>query len=200
MLNVQFSNYNYELSAAIAYNTGTPNWNIIPSSGMARPDENELVDEIKELADEYANISASDDKTAIRSLQNQMNVLRAQYISSVSPDRRALYNQAVAAANKNSGDSLDGTPKTLFDFLIEEDGIKTSANSDKVTEIDYNGTTVLQRSPLTGWAYEMTDAELSKLDEFSDIFDKEYESAANSIAVNSSVTDTANSSNIDISV
>ena len=96
--------------------SGEPDWSMIPSAGKSSKSQAEFVSEIKELAQRAANTTS---KTELESIHRQRTRLCAEYISDVSPDRKALYQQA-----KNAVKSQNGNPKckgigelSLLDFL-----------------------------------------------------------------------------------
>ena len=71
--------------------SGEPDWSMIPSAGKSNKSQAEFVSEIKELAQRAANTTS---KTELESIHRQRTRLCAEYISDVSPDRKALYQQA----------------------------------------------------------------------------------------------------------
>ena len=125
----------------------------------------------------------------------------AEYMSDVSPDRKALYRQA-----KNALKGQGGNPKchgsgelTLLDFLEAADGRTDDLAEKKFTlagggtltcpiltsggygaDIYYQGTKVLTYlGPGHGWACERTPAEREKEREFYGIYFNEYRSLKN---------------------
>ena len=70
---------------------GGPDWSIIPSSGKSSKSKTEFADEIKELAQKAANTT---NKAELESIHRRRTELCAEYMSDVSPDRKALYQQA----------------------------------------------------------------------------------------------------------
>ena len=68
-----------------------PDWSIIPSSGKSSKSKAEFTDEIKELARKAANTTS---KAELEYIHRRRTELCAEYMSDVSPDRKALYRQA----------------------------------------------------------------------------------------------------------
>ena len=98
-----------------------PDWSLIPSAGKSNKSKAEFADEIKELARRAAETTS---KKELEYIHSQRARLCAEYISDVSPDRRALYRQA-----ENSLKRQNGNPKchgsgelTLLDFLEAANG------------------------------------------------------------------------------
>lgn len=83
---------NVNLIASRSLNT--PNWAIIPTKGMKVPPQDVLISQLKALVEKSArNIN----REAIEGFHYEKNKLHAQYISSVSPDRKTLHKQAMQA-------------------------------------------------------------------------------------------------------
>ena len=88
---------------SVSLRSGEPDWSMIPSAGKSNKSQAEFVSEIKELAQRAANTTS---KTELESIHRQRTRLCAEYISDVSPDRKALYQQA-----KNAVKSQNGNPE-----------------------------------------------------------------------------------------
>ena len=73
-----------------------PNWSVIPTKGMQVPSDKELISKIKELAKKEATAKTSKDYEAIETERKKLN---AQFLSKVSPDRKALYKDAEKEIN-----------------------------------------------------------------------------------------------------
>ena len=65
---------------------GGPDWSVIPSSGKSSKSKAEFTDEIKELARKVANTT---NKAELESIHRRRTELCAEYMSDVSPDRKA---------------------------------------------------------------------------------------------------------------
>ena len=167
----------------------TPNWEIVPYKGMQTPSKDELIKQIKALATKRAEAVTAGDFAYVN---HQEEKLSAQYLSSVSPDRKTLYKEAVQTikGQNHNKENIEGQ-KTLIDYLNEKDGVVSLKNGKlyplssggSITPIwnsrggyDYDvsvgGNTVLSSNQrLGGWTFTMTPAELQKQNEFNKIFD-----------------------------
>lgn len=171
---------------------------MIPSAKKSIKSQAEFVDEIKELARKAANTTS---KAELEYIHRQRTELCAEYMSDVSPDRKALYQQA-----KNTMKSQSGNPKcqgsgelTLLDFLEAAEGKISNLAEKKFTlagggtlvcpimtggghgaDIYYQGTKVLTYlGSGYGWACERTPAEREKEKEFYGIYFNEYRTLKN---------------------
>ncbi|HBA49508.1 MAG TPA: hypothetical protein DCZ91_17265, partial [Lachnospiraceae bacterium] len=109
--------------------SGGPDWSVIPSSGKSSKSKAEFTDEIKELARRAAGTT---DKKELEYIHSQRTRLCAEYISDVSPDRKALYQQAKNALKGQGGNpQCHGSGElTLLDFLEAADG-RTESLAEK---------------------------------------------------------------------
>lgn len=182
----------------ISLSSRGPDWSIIPSSGKSSKSKVELTDEIKELARKAANTT---NKAELEYLHRRRTELCAEYMSDVSPDRKALYRQAENAVKGQGGNpKCHGSGElTLLDFLEAAEGRTESLAEKKFTlagggtltcpiltsggygaDIYYQGTKVLTYlGPGHGWACERTPAEREKEREFYGIYFNEYRSLKN---------------------
>lgn len=178
--------------------SGELDWAMIPSVRKSNKSQAEFVDEIKELARKAANTTS---KAELEYIHRQRTELCAEYMSEVSPDRKALYQQA-----KNAMKSQSGNPKchgsgelTLLAFLEAAEGKISNLAEKKFTlagggtlvcpiltggghgaDIYYQGTKVLTYlGPGYEWACERTPAEREKEKEFYGIYFNEYRSLRN---------------------
>ena len=173
---------------AVTMNNGTPNWTYIPSAGRCKKTKEQLVSEIKDLANRVAH--ANNGKET-EQLNQAVIKLQADYISDVSPDRKGLYKQAERAIkfqSKNRKGIMHGAGElSLLYFLEHAD--KSQNLSDKSFSlaggatltcpilttggygvvIEQGGVQILSGSDY-GWGYQMTPAELKKKDEFYAIY------------------------------
>lgn len=179
-------------------NGGGPDWAMIPSAGKSSKSKAEFTDEIKELARKAVETTS---KAELEYINRRRTELCAEYISDVSPDRRALYQQA-----KNAVKGQSGNPKckgsgelTLLDFLEAAEGRSANLAEKKYAlagggtltcpiltgggygaDIYYQGTKVLTYlGSGYGWACERTPAEREKEKEFYGIYFGEYRSLKN---------------------
>ena len=106
-----------------------PDWSIIPSSGKSSKSKAEFTDEIKELARKAANTTS---KAELEYIHRRRTELCAEYMSDVSPDRKALYRQAENALKGQGGNlKCKGSGElTLLDFLEAADG-RTESLAEK---------------------------------------------------------------------
>ena len=140
-------------------------------------------------------------KTELEYLHLKRTQLCAEYMSDVSPDRKALYQQAKNALRNQGGNpTCRGIGElTLLDFLENAEGKISNLAEKKFAlagggtltcpiltgegygaEIFYQGTKVLSYLGAGyGWGYEATPAEREKSTEFYDIYWKEYRSVKN---------------------
>ena len=176
-----------------------PDWSIIPSSGKSSKSKAEFTNEIKELARKAANTTS---KAELEYIHRRRTQLCAEYMSDVSPDRKALYRQAENALKGQGGNpKCNGSGElTLLDFLEAADGRTDSLAKKKFAlagggmltcpiltsgghgaDIYCQGTKVLTYlGSGYGWAYERTPAEREKEREFYGIYFNEYRSLKNS--------------------
>ena len=192
---VNSANTKYRMSLSSG---GGLNWSIIPSSGKSSKSKAEFTDEIKELARKAANTT---NKAELEYIHRRRTELCAEYMSDVSPDRKALYQQA-----KNTLKGQGRNPKchgigelTLLDFLEAAEGRNSNLAEKKFAlagggtltcpiltggghgaDIYYQGTKVLTYlGSGYGWACERTPAEREKEREFYGIYFNEYNSLKN---------------------
>lgn len=179
--------------------SGEPDWSMIPSAGKSNKSQAEFVSGIKELAQRAANTTS---KTELESIHRQRTRLYAEYISDVSPDRKALYQQAKNAVKrqKNSNPKCKGIGElSLLDFLERAEGKNNNLAEKKFVlagggtlecpiltgggygaDISYQGTKVLTYlGDGYGWGCERTPAEREKEREFYGIYFNEYHAQKN---------------------
>lgn len=183
---------------SVSLSSGELNWAMIPSARKSSKSQAEFVGEIKELARKAANTTS---KAELEYIHRQRTELCAEYMSEVSPDRKALYQQAKnAMKNQSDNPKCQGIGElTLLDFLeTAEEKISNLAEKKFVlagggtlvcpiltggghgADIYYQGTKVLTYlGPGYGWACERTSAEREKEKEFYGIYYNEYHSLKN---------------------
>jgi len=173
---------NVNLIASCSLNT--PNWDIIPTKGMKVPPQDVLISQLKALVEKSVRNTNQD---AIEGFHYELNKLHAQYISSVSPDRKTLHKQAMQAIKKfESEETTQIREMTLVDYLIKHDNIQTETNKslaagggmvrpsiNSLGGYDYDvvvgGITVL--GSINGqWHYGTTPAEELKSKEFYQLY------------------------------
>ena len=183
----------------ITTNNGTPNWAYIPSAGRCKKTKEQLVSEIKDLANRVAH--ANNGKET-EQLNREVLKLQADYLSDVSPDRRGLYQQAenaIRSQSKNLKGIKHGLGEmTLLYFLeyvdksqnLSEKSISLACGATLTfpilttggygAVIERGGVQLLAGSDV-GWSYQMTPAELKKKDEFYAIYNSAVKNARKEI-------------------
>lgn len=199
-----------------------PDWNIIPHAGMPTLPKEELVQQIKDIGTKVGKAKSEEEKYAILS---QLDKLQAQYISSVSPDRKTLYKDAMQVINQHKATANQKQPKSALsfvEFLCEQDGVKTrqydltnypeplpsggavSAASRGFLGFEYmidaGGAQVMGTNG-NSWCYRRTPEECKKVEEVTRIFvnarDSELMKQQNSItSTDNSNTESSNSFNM----
>jgi hypothetical protein len=122
------------------------NWDIIPHKGMARPTEQAFDVIIDDLAKALAEARSEKDDAKYRSLSLTKEKVYAQYISAVSPERKALVkdaSQVINGGNRNPQSKKSEEPKTLFDFLNIRDGYVKSTSEGRFSITLKTGTTII---------------------------------------------------------
>lgn len=178
-----------------------PDWNIMPTKGMRSLSHEQLFNEMKTLAERQAiaKISKIHDSEWQREWDDIMCTfvnLQSQYISDVSPDRKALYEQAEKAIKKMKEDDEISYPITftLVDYLCDLDDLEALAANNYGTvsktfttgygtdyDVHFGGELVMGTSR-GEWTSFLTRAESNKLEEFNNIFDKFYEHSKKGLA------------------
>ncbi|MEY9973830.1 hypothetical protein ABH966_004230 [Lysinibacillus sp. RC46] len=186
---------NVNLIASRSLNT--PNWDIIPTKGMKVPPQDVLISQLKALVEKSVRNTNRD---AIEGFHYEKSKLHAQYISSVSPDRKTLHKQAMQAIKKfESEETTQIREMTLVDYLIKHDNIQTETNKslaagdgmvrpsiNSLGGFDYDvvvgGITVLG-STNGQWHYGTTPAEELKSKEFYQLYWAFVDSAKNNLKI-----------------
>lgn len=169
----------------------SPDWSVIPSSGMNRRSDQEIISDIKRLASVQLNTS---DKTELKLINDQKIKLQAEYISDVSPDRKSLYREAKKTIKKeglSEKSQAVGEKGTLLYYLNRDS--RTNTDKDLASKrfpvsggayvnfpalttggygvnVFFQGKRVLSNLG-NGWAYEMTQDEWKKGQEFNALYD-----------------------------
>lgn len=122
------------------------NWDVIPHKGMERPTEQEFDVIIDDLAKALAEARSEKDDVKYRSLSLTKDKVYAQYISAVSPDRKALVkdaSQVINGGNRNAQSKKSDEPKNIFDFLNIRDGFVKSTSEGRFSITLKTGTTFI---------------------------------------------------------
>ncbi|MBN6187682.1 hypothetical protein JQN58_12295 [Aneurinibacillus sp. BA2021] len=172
-------------------NLATPDWDVLPTKGKQVPSQDELIEQIKALAmrtAKAANAPTHRNSDESYAIDRQFAILRAQYISPVSPDRQALHQQAMKAIKQFEAQQKEkSTPLgelSLLTYLnkmdlgiekniaMSTDGIikpKQNSLGGYDYEVVVGGQTLL--TSINGkWHYGLTPAEQQKKDEFNKIY------------------------------
>ena len=194
-MSISISGVNHIQNPLLNGGLNEPDWGRIPHAGMKTPLQNELVQQIKDTGSKFAQAKSETEKSVILS---SLDKLEAQYLSPVSPDRKALYNDAVKVINQHKSAAKQKQPKPILNFieyLAEYDGVKTnktrqydltnqpeplafggtvSASCRGYLGFDYminsGGQQVMSMSG-NEWSYTRTPAECKKVEEFTKIFE-----------------------------
>ena len=181
MLDVQFSKLNrVRKQPPDVSDRSDPDWNVIPSKGMVHFSEEEFISKIQQLAVEDAKALVLQDETKFRTIKTQREVLCAQYLSQVSPDRQKMYQKAV----ENTCGLSFVSPKTPIELLFEKEGIHISLVGSQISRIESSGQLVLEHSA-AGWSYQETPAEARKQREFHQVYDNAYDAAKSAMGIQS---------------
>lgn len=121
-------------------------WEKIPHKGMERPSEAEFTSKIDELAKSLAEARYTNDNSRYKSLSSEGEKMRAQYISSVSPDRKNMVDEASELMNQsrsNAGKEETDKPRDFIDYLNKKDGVGEYAKKGSRGSSSKSGTTVV---------------------------------------------------------
>ncbi|KQL18202.1 hypothetical protein ACFFHH_00415 [Cytobacillus solani] len=172
----------YSRNLLLPTDINKPDWSLIPTKGMQVPSQEELIAQIKALATKMANAPYHKD---VDQLHAQFNRLHTQYLSPVSPDRKALHEQAMRVIKQYEAEKPTQTRElTLVDYLNEMDEIYTknttqlaggtvSSSINSQGGYDYEvkvGGQTLMSSVNGHWLYGKTPAEEQKSKEFYQIY------------------------------
>lgn len=126
--------------------TSQPDWRKIPHKGMERPSDAEFEVIIDNLAKELAEARYNNNHSKYEKLSSAAEKMRAQYISSVSPDRKNMVKetfQLMKQSRSSSQKKASDEPKTLIDYLIMKDGLGDYAAEGRWSATANSGTTIV---------------------------------------------------------
>jgi hypothetical protein len=165
---------------------------------MKRPADSEFDTIIDDLAKMLAEITYSNDMSKYNRVLELSEKARAQYVSSVSPDRKTLAQEAMQAFNKGSN-SIKKTadePKTLIDYLNMRDGVGQPSSEGRYSIALKSGSMIITGSDLEptsftlkcgssgqavlshdkhGWAYILTPQERTLQTDFLNRFNSKVD-------------------------
>lgn len=159
-----------------------PNWSVIPTKNMQVPSDKELISKIKELAKKEAVAKTSKDYEAIETERKKLN---AQFLSKVSPDRKALYKDAekeinnICSKNNNKKVKPLGELNLLEILMRDKKEIKLKSggtfdakyNSKGGYDYDLKVNNMVVLGSINGnWTYSLTPSEQVRQDEFNKIY------------------------------
>lgn len=159
-----------------------PNWSVIPTKGMQVPSDKELISKIKEFAKKEATAKTSKDYEAIETERKKLN---AQFLSKVSPDRKALYKDAEKEINNMGSKNNNKKVKPLGELnlleILMEQKKEVKLKSGGTFDAKYNSkggydydikvnNSVVLGSINGSWTYSLTPAEQVRQDEFNKIY------------------------------
>lgn len=152
---------------------GQPDWNITPSRGMTGLSDQDLFEKVKETAKRNAVTSGSD---GLKRIGYEEDALKAQYISAVSPDRKAILQSAERhIARQKEEKEIPAGYINLIYYMNKSDGLideKERISSVSLTvshnqtglpnyQISLDGSPIL-RSIDGKWNYQLTPEELAR--------------------------------------
>ena len=159
-----------------------PNWSVIPTKNMQVPSDKELISKIKELAKKEAVAKTSKDYEAIETERKKLN---AQFLSKVSPDRKALYKDAEKEINNMGSKNNNKKVKPLGELnlleILMRDKKEIKLKSGGTFDAKYNSkggydydlkvnNMVVLGSINGNWTYSLTPSEQVRQDEFNKIY------------------------------
>lgn len=166
-----------------------PDWRTIPTKGGQTLSDEEILEQIKSVAQREAMMRHTNNYEQSDSIARIKQYLSTQYISDVSPDRKALYKQAKKISQQGEQEqSKYPLSFTLVDIMCDLDKIEDSNNNSGTLttsyttgygtdyELNMGGQCVLSTSRGI-WQYHSTPLEGMKREEFYTIYNKELASA-----------------------
>lgn len=130
---------------AIKGRLSTPDWSVIPHKGMEQPSEAELESKIDSLGKALAE--ARDNPRQYEAVRAEADKLMVQYVSAVSPDRKALVKDTAAfvdgASNFMRRKKSTGGPLTLFEYITKRKDAKLNPTDEGQFSVTLDsGTTI----------------------------------------------------------
>ncbi|MFJ7368261.1 hypothetical protein ACIQVU_02255 [Lysinibacillus sp. NPDC098008] len=170
-----------------------PDWRTIPTKGGRTLSNEEMLEQMKMLAQREAMMRHTNNYEQSDSIAQIKQYLSTQYISDVSPDRKALYTQAKKISQQGEQEqSKYPLSFTLVDIMCDLDKVEGFNNNYGTLttcyttgygtdyELNMGGQCVLSTSRGI-WQYHSTPLEGMKREEFYKIYNKELASAQRSL-------------------
>lgn len=166
-----------------------PDWRTIPTKGGRTLSDEEMVEQIKVLAQREAMMRHTKNYEQSDSIARIKQYLSTQYISDVSPDRKALYEQAKKISQRGEQEqSKYPLSFTLVDIMCDLDKVEGFNNNHGTLTTSYTtgygedyelniGEQCLLSTSRGVWQYHSTPLEEMKREEFYKIYDMELEKA-----------------------
>ena len=166
-----------------------PDWRTIPTKGGRTLSDEEMLEQIKSVAQREAMMKHTNNYEQSDSIARIKQYLSTQYISDVSPDRKALYEQAKKISQQGEQEqSKYPLFFTLVDIMCDLDKVEGFTNNDGTLTTSYttgygedyelnNGEQCVLSTSRGVWQYHPTPLESMKREEFYKIYNKEFASA-----------------------
>jgi hypothetical protein len=164
-----------------------PDWNTIPTKGGRTLSNQEMVEQIKMLAQREAMMRHTNNYEQSDSIARIKQYLSTQYISDVSPDRKALYKQAKKISQQGEQEqSKYPLSFTFVDIMCDLDKIEGFNNNYGTLTTSYTtgygedyelniGEQCVLSTSRGVWQYHPTPLEGMKREEFYKIYEMELE-------------------------
>lgn len=168
-----------------------PDWRSFPTKGGRTLTDEQILVQMKELAEREVNASAEE----LVAIQRKKEFLSVQYISDVSPDRKMLYKIAESKQQTKAEEPKLPLFFTLVDVLCELDKAaleeakrekrldekKGSVTAgDQPNELEINiGSQCVMRTLNGEWTYVLTPLEQAKQQEFEQMYEQAKAEAGN---------------------
>lgn len=162
-----------------------PDWRTIPTKGGRTLSNEEMLEQMKMLAQREAMMRHTNNYEQSSSIARTKQYLSTQYISDVSPDRKALYEQAKKISQQGEQEqSKYPLSFTLVDIMCDLDKIEGSNNNSGTLTTSYTtgygedyelniGDQCVLSTSRGVWQYHSTPLEEMKREEFYKIYETE---------------------------
>lgn len=166
-----------------------PDWRTIPTKGGRTLSNEEMLEQMKMLAQREAMMRHTNNYEQSDSIAQIKQYLSTQYISDVSPDRKALYKQAKKISQQGEQEqSKYPLSFTLVDIMCDLDKIEGYNNNSGTLTTSYTtgygedyelniGKQCVLSTSRGVWQYHHTPLEGMKREEFYKIYEMELEKA-----------------------